>query len=125
MVEFPIAWKAALMGVVEGITEYLPISSTGHLVLLNTWMGTPFSEIFEVVIQSGAVLAVLVEYHRRFARLLHLREPVGFAGWRGWYWLALTTLPAAVLGGWFFAAIQARLFTPGVIVAALGGGASS
>ena len=63
--------QAALMGVVEGITEYLPISSTGHLILLNRWLGEPFNHNFEVVIQSGAVLAGGVEY----LFLLHI--------WRG------------------------------------------
>lgn len=113
---------AALMGVVEGITEYLPISSTGHLVLVNKWMGSPFSEIFEVVIQSGAVLAVLVEYWRRFRRLADLRAAEGFAGVRGLSWLALTTLPAVVLGGLFDSAIEARFFKPVPIAIALGVG---
>ena len=113
---------AALMGVVEGITEYLPISSTGHLVLVNEWMGNPFSEIFEVVIQSGAVLAVLVEYWKRFLRLADFRNHEGFSGLRGWLWLALTTLPAIGLGFLFHDAIKEKLFSPGVIALALGVG---
>jgi undecaprenyl-diphosphatase len=122
MSEFATWLMAALMGVVEGITEYLPISSTGHLVLVNAWMGSPFSEIFEVVIQSGAVLAVLVEYHRRFARLADFRTGEGFSGWRGLFWLALTTLPAVGLGALFHSAIKEKLFSPGVIALALGVG---
>ncbi len=113
---------AAWMGVVEGITEYLPISSTGHLILANEWMGKPFSDVFEVVIQSGAVLAVLVEYWKRFARLADFRNLVGFAGIRGLFWLGLTTLPAVVLGGLFHSVIKEKLFTPGVIAIALGVG---
>lgn len=110
------------MGVVEGITEYLPISSTGHLILVNEWLGKPFSDVFEVVIQSGAMLAVLVEYRKRFARLANFRNPVGFSGIRGLFWLGLTTLPAVVLGVLFHSAIKEKLFTPGVIAMALGVG---
>ena len=113
---------AALMGLVEGITEYLPISSTGHLILANQWLGNPFSDVFEIVIQSGAVLAVLVEYWRRFARLADFRNHEGFSGLRGLWWLALTTLPAVVLGGLFHSAIKARLFSPAVVTLALGVG---
>jgi undecaprenyl-diphosphatase len=113
---------AALMGVVEGITEYLPISSTGHLVLLEKWLRTSFHESFEVVIQSGAMLAVLVEYGRRFARLADFRRTAGFAGLRGLAWLALTTLPAVAGGVLFHDAIKARLFAPGPIAIALGVG---
>ena len=122
MSEFTTWLMAALMGVVEGITEYLPISSTGHLILVNEWMGKPFSDVFEVVIQSGAVLAVLVEYGKRFSRLADFRNPVGFAGIRGLFWLGLTTLPAVVLGLLFHSAIKEKLFTPGVIAMALGVG---
>ena len=98
MFDVSTGWLAALMGVVEGITEYLPISSTGHLVLAEKWLGTSFHESFEVVIQSGAMLAVLVEYRRRFLRLADFRARAGFAGCRGLFWLFLTTLPALVLG---------------------------
>lgn len=122
MSELTTGLMAALMGVVEGITEYLPISSTGHLVLVNEWMGNPFSDVFEVVIQSGAVLAVLVEYWKRFLRLADFRTHEGFSGMRGLVWLALTTLPAMVLGVLFHDAIKEKLFSPGVIALALGVG---
>ncbi len=110
------------MGVVEGITEYLPISSTGHLILAKEWLGCTFHESFEVVIQSGAMLAVLVEYRRRFARLADFRNHAGFSGLGGLFWLFLTTLPAMGLGYWFHDAIKARLFTPPAIAMALGAG---
>ena len=122
MFDVSTGWLAALMGVVEGITEYLPISSTGHLVLAEKWLGTSFHESFEVVIQSGAMLAVLVEYRRRFLRLADFRARAGFAGGRGLLWLFLTTLPALVLGALFHDAIKAKLFTPAVIALALGVG---
>ena len=113
---------AALMGVVEGITEYLPISSTGHLLLAEKWLDTSFHESFEVVIQSGAMLAVLVEYGRRFLRLADFRSRAGFAGFRGLGWLFLTTLPAVVLGVLFHDAIKEKLFSPATIAVALGAG---
>ena len=115
-------WMAALMGVVEGITEYLPVSSTGHLILAEKCLDTAFHESFEVVIQSGAMLAVLVEYRRRFVRLADFRNHQGFSGLGGLFWLALTTLPAIVLGVLFHDAIKARLFTPGAIAVALAAG---
>ena len=116
---------AALMGVVEGITEYLPVSSTGHLILAEKGLGTSFHESFEVVIQSGAMLAVLVEYRRRFGRLADIRNPEGFSGLRGLFWLFLTTLPAMVFGFLFHDAIKARLFTPATIAWALGAGGAA
>lgn len=111
--------SAVLMGLVEGITEYLPISSTGHLILVERCLRVSFHESFDVVIQSGAVLAVLVEYRRRFVRLAKLRQADGFAGWRGLWWLLLTTLPAMVLGLLAHGTIKEYLFTPGVIAGAL------
>ena len=121
MSQVAAALAAALMGVVEGITEYLPISSTGHLVLTRHWLGLQFHESFDGGLQSGAVLAVVVEYRARFRSLLDVRarSPAGFAGLRGWLWLALTTLPAVVLGLLFHSAIKARLFGPAPIAIAL------
>lgn len=113
---------AALMGVVEGLTEYLPVSSTGHLILVERWLRCPLHESFAIVIQSGAVLAVLAEYWKRFRRLADFRNHQGFSGLGGWGWLALTTLPAVVLGLLFHDVIKEALFTPGVIAIALGAG---
>ncbi len=125
MADFATWLMAALMGVVEGITEYLPVSSTGHLVLAEKWMGTSFHESFEVVIQSGAMLAVLVEYRRRFLRLADFRTRKGFSGCRGLFWLFLTTLPAGVLGLLFHDAIKEKLFSPATIAIALGVGGAA
>ena len=65
--------NAALLGIIEGITEFLPISSTGHLIIAEQWLGAR-SELFNIVIQAGAILAVTFIYWRRLMDLL--------LGWR-------------------------------------------
>ena len=64
--------KAAVLGVVEGLTEFLPISSTGHLIIAGQLIGYTGdkAKVFEIVIQSGAMLAVIWEFRERFARVL-------------------------------------------------------
>ena len=74
------AWQAAVMGVVEGITEFLPISSTGHLILTAAWLDFWTEEkraVFEVAIQLGAILSVCYEYR---ARLWGVATQLGEAG---------------------------------------------
>lgn len=90
--------QAAFLGVVQGITEFLPVSSTGHLILFKSWCGLVVDDSFEIFIQAGSVLAVLVEYARRFRRLFHFTDNNGFSGLRGWGLLAMTTFPAGVVG---------------------------
>jgi len=64
-------WIAVtLLGIIEGITEFLPISSTGHLLIVERWLHIHQSELFNVVIQSGAVLAVIPLFHQRFHQFL-------------------------------------------------------
>jgi len=70
------SWLAVfVLGVVEGITEFIPVSSTGHLLIAENWMGYHQTDLFNVVIQSGAVLAVLPLFKDRIAMLLRWREP--------------------------------------------------
>ena len=105
--------KAVIMGVVEGLTEFLPISSTGHLILAGDLLGLhdAKNKVFEIVIQSGAMLAVIWEYRRRFALLLRDlfvdRRAQRFA-----VNVAIAFLPAAVLGVAFGKFITAYLFRP-------------
>jgi undecaprenyl-diphosphatase len=103
--------KAAVLGVVEGLTEFLPISSTGHLIIAGQLLGFggEKAKVFEIVIQSGAMLAVIWEYRARFAGMVAgmRREP---AARRFALNLAVGVLPAAILGLAFGGAIKQHLF---------------
>ncbi len=111
--------KTVIMGVVEGITEFLPVSSTGHLLLTNKLIG--FDEAmggekaaaaFEIIIQLGAILAVLFVFPGRFARLAQLKDNQGLAGIRGLWLLLLTCIPAGILGFLLNAKIENKLMNP-------------
>jgi len=112
---------AVLLGIVEGLTEYLPVSSTGHLILAGKALGASGEgiESFDVVIQLGAVLAVVVEYRK----LLGERVVGLFSGRPEskslLIALVLGFLPAAVLGLLFRKAIKAHLFGPVPVAGAL------
>ncbi|WP_295532245.1 undecaprenyl-diphosphate phosphatase, partial [uncultured Pseudacidovorax sp.] len=108
--------KAAIMGIVEGLTEFLPISSTGHLILAGSLLGFDDSKakVFDIAIQTGAIFAVILVYwqkikstvvalpRQRKAQRLALNVLIGF-------------LPAVVLGLLFGKAIKAHLFIPTVV----------
>src|SRR5579862_8265214 len=69
-------WQTIVLGIVEGITEFLPISSTGHLLVAEHWLGER-SELFNIAIQAGAILAVVLIYWHRLVDLFsHLNDPV-------------------------------------------------
>ncbi len=113
---------ATVLGVVEGITEFLPISSTGHLIVVGDWLG--FSgdraKTFEIFIQFGAILAILWIYRARFTEVARrVQEPVNrrFIGN-----LLLGFFPAALLGLLTHHWIKAHLFSPVVVAWALIGG---
>jgi undecaprenyl-diphosphatase len=105
--------QALILGIVEGLTEFLPISSTGHLILAGDLLGfnDERGKLFEIVIQSGAILAVVWEYRRRFSDVLAglPRDPVARRFVAN---LAIAFLPLAVLGLAFGKAIKAHLFAP-------------
>ena len=108
--------KAAVMGIVEGLTEFLPISSTGHLILAGALLGfdDEKAKVFDIAIQTGAIFAVVLVFwdkirstvmalpSQRMARRFAINVLIGF-------------LPAVVLGLLFGKAIKAHLFTPTVV----------
>lgn len=108
-----LALKALVMGVVEGLTEFLPISSTGHLILAGSLLGLndDKSKVFDIVIQTGAMLAVVWEYRARFFGVI-----TGIASQRAAQRfvinLVLAFVPAALLGLVFGKAIKSHLFQP-------------
>jgi undecaprenyl-diphosphatase len=120
---------AAVLGIVEGLTEYIPVSSTGHLILagdllgFDALVGSGKAKTFEVFIQLGAILAVVVAYPRRFGGLLRLSDNSGFTGCRGIGLLLLTSLPAGLLGLLARGPIKEYLFQPLTVAAGLAAGA--
>jgi undecaprenyl-diphosphatase len=118
-------WQAIILGLVEGVTEYLPVSSTGHLILASALMGLDEPEkkaavdAFNIVIQGGAILAVLGLYWPRVKQMLFGlvgRDPKGL---RLALLLFVAFLPAAILGVLFDDWIEARLFFAGPVLLAL------
>ena len=100
MIEF---LKAVLFGIVEGITEWLPVSSTGHLILLEEFIhldvSEAFYELYQVVIQLGAILAVLVLFfHKLWPFSSKKSEIQRKQTWNLWFKVIVAVLPSAVLG---------------------------
>jgi undecaprenyl-diphosphatase len=109
-----VLWvKAALMGIVEGLTEFLPISSTGHLILAGSLLDFTGDtvKVFEIAIQTGAMFAVIWEYRERLRRtVVGIRhDPVAQRFARN---VLVAFIPAAVLGLAFGSVIKQHLFTP-------------
>lgn len=117
--DLEIAIKAAIMGIVEGLTEFLPVSSTGHLILAGSLLGfhDEKGKVFEIAIQSGAILAVILVYWQR------LRDTVRGLGsnaqaQRFVLNVAIGFLPAVLMGLLLGKMIKAHLFTPQVVASA-------
>lgn len=116
--------KAAIMGVVEGLTEFLPISSTGHLILAGTLLDfhDERAKVFEIAIQTGAIFAVIIVFWQRIRATI-----VGLPSERDAQRFALNVVigcvPAVVLGLLLGKAIKAHLFTPTVVALAFIAGA--
>ncbi|MBN2141327.1 MAG: undecaprenyl-diphosphate phosphatase [Desulfovibrionaceae bacterium] len=117
---------AVVLGLVEGLTEFLPVSSTGHLIIAGRLMGFTGAKAasFEIFIQLGAILAVVVAYRERFLGLVRPAGPGGLSGSRGVWLLFLTTLPACVLGLAGHKLIKAQLFGTESVAWALFAGAA-
>lgn len=117
--------SAVTLGIVEGVTEFLPVSSTGHLILASSLLDLSGEKIdaFNVIIQLGAILAVVVIYRERFLGLLSARRGDNFSGPRGLFLLFLTSLPAALLGFVANKHIEGLLFKPKPVAFSLAVGA--
>jgi undecaprenyl-diphosphatase len=117
-------WLVILLGLVEGLTEFLPVSSTGHLILVSSAFSFTgdLADSFNVIVQLGAIFAVLGLYHQRFFSLLRPAVAPGFSGWRGIGFLGITSVPALVLGKLFHDTIKARLFGPETVAIGLAAG---
>jgi len=111
--------KAAVMGVVEGLTEFLPISSTGHLILTGSLLGLSGDtvKVFEIAIQTGAMAAVIWEYRRKLASTVSGlgHDPVAQRFARN---VLIAFIPAVVLGLAFGSLVKAHLFKPVPVAAA-------
>lgn len=108
--------KAALMGVVEGLTEFLPISSTGHLILAGALLGfdDEKAKVFDIAIQTGAIVAVILVYWQRLIQTI-VTLPTQEASRRFAFNVLMAFVPAVVLGLLLGKAIKAHLFTPQVV----------
>jgi undecaprenyl-diphosphatase len=112
--------KAVALGVVEGLTEFLPISSTGHLILATEWLNFPehLSGLFEIFIQLGAVFAVLWYYRVEFIHQIRTVRTDSNVQ-RLWLWIIVACVPAAVLAVFFRDEIKTTLFNPTVVALSL------
>jgi undecaprenyl-diphosphatase len=111
---------AALLGLIEGLTEFLPVSSTGHLILFVDMLGfkAPPGQTFEVMIQLGAILALITLYYRKvFGTIFGL--PSDPAARRFALLIVIGFLPAMVLGAAFHKVIKEVLFSPAVVATSL------
>lgn len=109
--------KAVILGIVEGLTEFIPVSSTGHLILVGKWMEFtgPQAATFDIAIQLGAILAVVVYYRTFFARFFSPKEwwsPVSQK-------MMVAMAPAVFLGFLFHKTIKTYLFNPFTVSLAL------
>ena len=114
-------WQAILLGLLEGLTEFLPVSSTGHLILASELLGFTGegSVAFKIAIQLGAILAVLVAYRQRFAHVLvglGRREPDAVHFTRN---ILIGFLPAMVIGAFAYSAIRELIQSPTTVAVAL------
>jgi undecaprenyl-diphosphatase len=112
--------KAAVLGLVEGATEFIPVSSTGHLILVSDWLGflDERAKTFDIFIQLGAILAIVWLYRDRLGRSLAAarHEPMSRRFLAN---LLIAFLPAAMVGFLAHDWIKARLFNPAVVAVAL------
>jgi undecaprenyl-diphosphatase len=112
--------KSIFLGAVEGITEFLPISSTGHLILLNQWISfsPSFTKTFDIIIQLGAILAVIVFFWSKLWPF-NKEEIKKKEIFNIWFKTIIGVVPALVIGALLGGFIEEKLFNPWVVAGAL------
>ncbi|WKZ58023.1 MAG: undecaprenyl-diphosphate phosphatase [Bdellovibrionota bacterium] len=114
-------FAAVVLGIIEGLTEFIPVSSTGHLILANELLGFTGDKAhtFDIVIQLTAILAVVWLYKQRFRELCTFEHKTSFSGWAGLARLGVACLPAFILGALLHDSIKSLLFFPLPVACAL------
>ena len=114
--DFMLLIKAAIMGVVEGLTEFLPISSTGHLILAGSLLDFTgdMAKVFEIAIQTGAIFAVMIVYWQRIRETI-VGLPTQAKAQKFAINVAIAFVPAVVLGLLFGKMVKEHMFTPSVV----------
>ena len=112
--------QSLVIAIVEGITEFLPISSTGHMILVGHFIGFsgPFSTLFEIVIQLGAILAIVVLYRKKLLDSLRQLRP-GQPGFKFWFAVAMGFVPFGLVAFLLHDAVESRLMYPVPVAIAL------
>lgn len=115
-----LIFKAIILGIVEGITEFLPISSTGHMVIVGRFINFTgdFAVLFEIVIQLGAILAIVYLFRDKILNSFKKLRPKE-EGFNFWAKLMLAFIPTAVIGLLFHETIEKYLLTPISVAGAL------
>lgn len=116
---------AVILGIVEGLTEFLPISSTGHMILVGNILGfvNEKAGVFEVFIQLGAILSVLIIYWQKFVAMLDFRFPSPLSRKLSIYHVAAGIVPVMGIGYLLHKPIKAYLFSPFTVIVGLVAGA--
>ncbi|HEU0165083.1 MAG TPA: undecaprenyl-diphosphate phosphatase [Thermomicrobiales bacterium] len=116
---------AIILGIVEGLTEFVPVSSTGHLIVAGHLLGFTGdrADTFEVFIQLGAILAVTLIFRERIMSILRFGPGEGAQGKSGFILVAITTIPGLIAGALLNSPIKDHLFSPGTVAVgwAIGG----
>lgn len=117
---FILIIKSVILGVVEGITEFLPISSTGHMIIIGRFINFSgdFAKLFEIVIQLGAILAIVFLFRDKIFNSFKKLKPKE-EGFKLWTSLILAFIPAGILGLLFHKTIEDHLMTPITVAGAL------
>ncbi len=115
-------FNAIILGIVEGFTEFLPISSTGHLIIVNNFIGFsgPFARMFDIVIQLGAILAVVIYFWKRLIPFGSSKPAAEKSAiFDLWGKTLVGVIPAVIIGGLAGKYIEEKLFNPYVVAVAL------